>query len=87
MGWGLHLPEGAVMLMTMMLNVMMVMMLVKIKLMTRMLKAEDSIQISPDTISGLYCSLYWEMTTIMMKLKKKMMEMKTKIFFVKQSCF
>ena len=99
------MPEGAVMLMTRMLNAimmlmlekirlmtmmfneMMMLMLVKIRLMTRMLKAEDSIQISPDTISGLYCSLYWEMTTIMMKLKKKMMEMKTKIFFVKQSCF
>ena len=31
------------------------------------LKAEDSIQIPADTISGLYCWLYWKMTTIMMK--------------------
>ena len=39
-------------------------------LMTMMLKAEDSIQIWADTISGLYCSLYWEMTSIRMNLKK-----------------
>ena len=36
MGWGLHLPEGAVMLMTMMLNAIMMLMLVKIRLMTMM---------------------------------------------------
>ena len=49
------------MLMTM-LNVMRIIM---IKLVTMTLKAEDSIQIPADTISGLYCSLYWEMTKIM----------------------
>ena len=36
------------------------------------LKAEDSIQIPADTISGLYCWLYWKMTTIMMKLQNMM---------------
>ena len=41
-------------------------------LVTMMLKAEDSIQIPADTISGLYCCLYWKMTTIMMKLKNMM---------------
>ena len=50
------------MLMTMILNVMKRIM---IELLTMMLKAEDSIQIPADTISGLYCSLYWEMTKIM----------------------
>ena len=36
---------------------------------------EVSIQIPADAISGLYCWLYWEMTTIMMKwkMKKEMM--------------
>ena len=32
---------------------------------------EVSIQIPADAISGLYCWLYWEMTTIMMKWKMK----------------
>ena len=55
-----------------MLNVMMMMLVIKLK--TMMLKTEDSIQIWADTISGLYCSLYWEMTSIRMTLKKSMME-------------
>ena len=68
----------AVLLMTMMLMTMMVM--------SMMLKAEDSIQIPADTISGLYFWLYWEMTTIMMKLKKNMMDRQRLCFsFMKTS--
>ena len=68
----------AVLLMTMMLMTTMVM--------PTMLKAEDSIQIPADTISGLYFWLYWEMTTIMMKLKKNMMDRQRLCFsFMKTS--
>ena len=76
------------MVITLMLLAMMLMttMVVPMMLMTTMLKAEDSIQIPADTISGLYFWLYWEMTTIMMKLKKNMMDRQRLCFsFMKTS--